>query len=1349
MFLTHTITKSNRPGCQGGSSFASNPPKPTMKPIHQFILNTLARLSGAAALLIASSSASATFQWTNTATSASFVDPANWTNTASPFGNGTPVAGDIGINNIPGAAAVIGLEDIVAAATLDAPAGTISVTDGELNATTMRATGSNGLVSVSGGTVNLVNLQITGNYGVMSFSGGFTTVTTDSRIGANNAIWNVSGGTLNLSKHSMGTANTSSTNNIMTVSGDAMVTQSQGTAGGAARELWVGGNNGGSGTLILKDNATWTSSAANGNTDVIFGRTSGGGQSPVGTLTVQDNASFVVQAGEAAAKVIQLAGGPNDGATGIINFNGGNISTIGITRARSGTSTGTVNINGGKITALAANPNFFGNFTGTGGNNSVNLQAGGLTFDTSGFAVGITNVLSGAGGLTKIGSETLTLSAVNTYAGSTVVNDGTLALTNTGSINTSSSISINTAMLDLSTATSQVATTGTLTLNDGTILAGFASTNLVVGTLGTGGTTNVINVTALPVITSVPKTVRLIKYTTAAPDVLNTLGVILPTASNPVGYLSNNVANSSIDLIITGLDFIAVITKQPAPDSAYSGFNAHFNVELETTNAPVYQWRKGGVALSNGGHYSGATTAGLKINSVSGADVANYDVIVTTAGGSVTSSAAGLTLVAPVGYEATAVAATPVALYMFDDTGDPATNNSAAFDFAGDLDGIYGIAAQNGHPNYGIAGPRPSDGFPGFDPANTAARTFGFTPLSHVTIPAWNLNTNTVTLSAWINPGAPPANAGLVFCRGGGTVAGLNFTASLDINGYRTLGYTWNNEAGTFNWNSQIAPTPGVWSFVSLVITPTNATIYIFDATGLRASAQTYTHVNQSFSASGLIGDDGFGGGNRQFDGAIDGVGIFAKSLTQSQLEAFYTNASGPSTFPPIIWAQPLTLNLYEQQTAVFNLGVSGGQPLNYQWQATDFVSYFNVVNGGRISGATTPTLTITNLVEADATNFVLVVNNAYGSVTSTVVTLTVQSVGPPENITNLLAQTGGQSWETAATWSDGLAASVSAPSKPGSAYYVPANTSLRTPPGAASSTFPGNTLEFQGNGSFTTTIAGSGSSALIMKTSNGGIVNFPKLIMNGGQIFNFVDSGGSTVIGGEMQVIANTPIYAADDTSSRSIRIEAKLTGDGNIEYRAYSGGTFIPANVASLNIAGSANTYTGTWNVILGTLVGSAAGSLGTNTITIGAQGALQTTYDISNPNGPLILNGRCNLTRNHTFKTVTINGTPLSAGTYTFAQLNASYPANFPATWTAQPGALTETSAAGSITVIGSSVTPIPLTNSWNGSTLTLTWPSGWNLLEATDVVGPWTTNLSATSPFPVSPTEPQKFFRLQAQ
>jgi autotransporter-associated beta strand protein len=765
-----------------------------MKPTKHHLSKFFAGLISGTAILLAGSATAATYQWTNTAASASFVAPVNWTNTASPFGNGTPVAGDVGINNIPGAAAVIGAGDSVAATTLDALSGIISITDGEVNATNLRATGSNGLVSISGGTVNLVNLQITGNYGIISISGGFTTVTTDSRIGANNAIWNVSGGILNLSKHTIGSAAVGNTNNVMTVSGDAVVTQDQGTGGGVNRELWIGGNNGGSGTLILKDNATWTSSAANGSTDVIIARAAGGTQSPVGVLTIQDNASLVVQAGAAAAKVIRMAD-ISATATGTLNLDGGNLSTIGVQRI---SGAATINANGGKITALADSASFFRNFAGTGGNNSINLLADGLTFDNGGFAVVITNVLSGNGGLTKTGFGLLTLSGANTYTGPTTINSDTLRLTGAGEISSSSAITVeNFATLELTNLNHTLHTAGSFTLNNGTVSADFATTNLTVGTFGTEGFANTINITALPGISSVPARVKLVQYTTAAPglvdgnNVLTALNANLPTLGNPTGYLTNNVADKCIEMVITSMVVSPVITQQPQPDSAYPGYFAHFGVVLEITNAPTYQWRKDGVELSNGGAFAGVDTAVLKISNVSAAELGDYDVIVANVSGSVTSSPAALTLRSPSGYEAAAVAAGPVALFMFDELDDPFSGTARAYDYAGDLDGRYGTAAQNGL--YGITGPTPGEGFPGFDPANTAARFFGFTPNSHVALPELNLNTNSVTLTAWINPGFPVAFSGVVFSRGGGTVAGMNFTSSFDINGRRTLGYTWNN----------------------------------------------------------------------------------------------------------------------------------------------------------------------------------------------------------------------------------------------------------------------------------------------------------------------------------------------------------------------------------------------------------------------------------------------------------------------------------------------------------------------------------------------------------------------------
>jgi hypothetical protein len=54
---------------------------------------------------------------------------------------------------------------------------------------------------------------------------------------------------------------------------------------------------------------------------------------------------------------------------------------------------------------------------------------------------------------------------------------------------------------------------------------------------------------------------------------------------------------------------------------------------------------------------------------------------------------------------------------------------------------------------------------------------------------------------------------------------------------------------------------------------------------------------------------------------------------------------------------------------------------------------------------------------------------------------------------------------------------------------------------------------------------------------------------------------------------------------------------------------------------------------------------------------------------------------------------------------------------------------------------------LSNSWNGNQLQLSWPAGGTLLEATNVTGPWTTNMAAMPPFSVTPSQPQKFYRVQ--
>ena len=57
------------------------------------------------------------------------------------------------------------------------------------------------------------------------------------------------------------------------------------------------------------------------------------------------------------------------------------------------------------------------------------------------------------------------------------------------------------------------------------------------------------------------------------------------------------------------------------------------------------------------------------------------------------------------------------------------------------------------------------------------------------------------------------------------------------------------------------------------------------------------------------------------------------------------------------------------------------------------------------------------------------------------------------------------------------------------------------------------------------------------------------------------------------------------------------------------------------------------------------------------------------------------------------------------------------------------------------------PVSISLQMSGSNLQLIWPQG-TLLESSNVSGPWTTNFAA-SPFIVSPTNAQRFYRLRVQ
>jgi len=227
------------------------------------------------------------------------------------------------------------------------------------------------------------------------------------------------------------------------------------------------------------------------------------------------------------------------------------------------------------------------------------------------------------------------------------------------------------------------------------------------------------------------------------------------------------------------------------------------------------------------------------------------------------------------GYWQSVTNANPVAYWRLNETNDA----TVAVDLLGSYNGTISASVTPG-----VSGPQ-NPPFLGFETNNTAIQ-FNYTTGSYLTMPALNLNTNTVTIVGWINPSGIQAGwTGIAFCRGGSTCAGLNFGPGSIPNELR---YTWNNS----RWDESTGLTvpTSQWSFVALVVTPTNGTIYVGTNGILNSFTDVATEPNQAFDASLLIGYDP-SSGSRLFNGRLDEVAIYNHSLTSTQIQQLYTSA--------------------------------------------------------------------------------------------------------------------------------------------------------------------------------------------------------------------------------------------------------------------------------------------------------------------------------------------------------------------------------------------------------------------------------------------------------------------------
>lgn len=394
-------------------------------------------------------------------------------------------------------------------------------------------------------------------------------------------------------------------------------------------------------------------------------------------------------------------------------------------------------------------------------------------------------------------------------------------------------------------------------------------------------------------------------------------GVTPVNQTNYIVVISNSLG--SVTSAPAALTIVPPAVSPPAP-TLLVGVTANFKVSITGALTPAYQWQRNGTNLPNGGRVSGATSSDLQINDLQTSDAGSYDVVLTFGSAPAVSTVSVLTVLPRSQeslYDEAVIADNPSVYYRLNETGNPATSNLVAYDNAGGFNGTYGVDVTNGYS--GVEGPTPAEGFPGFSTNNFAAQFNPSDTNSWITLPAWNLNSDNVTFTAWVyQPALPPALAGIVMTgTTNETFAGLEFYYETNSSGEFQLGYQWDEGPGNDEdifFQSGLVPPTNEWSMVALAVTSSNATLYVFNEQGTNMVTDDSSSPNGFFDPNGstnqvmpfsnpeYIGSDPNGGpnGSQNFNGIIDSVAVFNQTMTSNQLGTLFSAALGIPPSPQI-----------------------------------------------------------------------------------------------------------------------------------------------------------------------------------------------------------------------------------------------------------------------------------------------------------------------------------------------------------------------------------------------------------------------------------------------------------------
>ncbi|PWU11253.1 MAG: hypothetical protein C5B50_23750 [Verrucomicrobia bacterium] len=372
---------------------------------------------------------------------------------------------------------------------------------------------------------------------------------------------------------------------------------------------------------------------------------------------------------------------------------------------------------------------------------------------------------------------------------------------------------------------------------------------------------------------------------------------------------------------------------QPASEAVPSGATVYLEAVATGDPPPAYQWQFNGTPLP------GATNPVLALSPISLNQTGAYSMQITNSHGSALSSNAVLTLLQ--------TNCTPVPSGLVSWWG----GESNTLDFARLNDGapVGGVTYDAGMVGSGFV--------------------FGGNGSYVLLSNSPGLQAQSFTIEAWLQRASSSVTTG------GGDAGGEIF--AYGPGGYAFALYNGGSLSLSKVGASEVTTASLVTdtNFHHLAVTKSGTEV-VFYVDGVAYPAPPYD-PGFTFSTTPAIGAAvGYFGGQYSFWGIIDEIAFYNRALSADEVFSLYAAGNFgkcPLSLPPAILTQPVGQAISVGNSANLTVSASGSSPLSYQWSR----------NGVPLPGATSSSLTLSNILLNQAGSYSVTVTNVFGAVLS------------------------------------------------------------------------------------------------------------------------------------------------------------------------------------------------------------------------------------------------------------------------------------------------------------------------------------------------------------------------------